>query len=313
MTTIISLIGEQNLPNLLPILHIKPARVILVYTDFTAEAARRLTKLIQNKIKADVIPLVVDAYNIEQTESDILAITRPFLPTVVLVNFTGGTKMMSLAAYQAAIELNASIFYLQSQGKQTQLYRYEWDNGRYPAHFVETIPPLITIPDYLDAYLSAYQITGIANSSERGRKFESSVYHLLEAAVDEVCAGVKMLNTVDIDFVIRCGNQIGIIETKTGLNKPKAGIDQLNTAGGQTYLGTYVQKFFVCDQVWGDNLQDLKQIATDRRIQIIELPSFGQSDTISMEDTEKLQAQVRSALGCLSQVADFQWVSSLPN
>lgn len=298
MTTIISLIGEQNLPNLLPILHFKPARVILVYSNFTSATANRLTKLIRKKLSVDVVQLVVDAYNIEQTQNCILAAVRPFLPTDILVNFTGGTKMMSLAAYQAAIELNAPIFYLQSQGKQTQLYTYQPDNGRYPLHTVATIPPLITIHDYLDAYLNDYQITGIANRGERGRRFEEMVYQALQTAVDEVCAGVKMLNTVDIDFIIRCGNQIGIIETKTGLNKPKGGIDQLNTAGGQTYLGTYTYKFYICDQVWGDNLQDLKQIAADRRIQIIELPSFGQHDALSIEDAEKLQNQIRIALGC---------------
>lgn len=297
MTTIISLIGEQNIPNLLPILHRQPERVILVYTDFTAETAVRLTKLIQSKVKADVIQLVVDAYNIDQTKNDILTATRSFLPADILVNFTGGTKMMSLAAYQAAADLNAPIFYVQSQGKTTILYTYMPEDGRYPSYTVETIPSLITIADYLNAYLNDYQITGIANSSERGRKFEELVYHVLQTAVDEVRVGVKMLNTVDIDFVVRCGNQIGIVETKTGLSKPKTGIDQINTAGGQTYLGTYVQKFYVCDQFWGDNLQDLKQIAIDRKIEIIELPSFGQSDTISENDAAKLRQVVTKALG----------------
>ena len=85
MTTIISLIGEQNLPNLLPILHLNPAQIILVYSDFTKETAHRLTKLVHSKIKADVIQLVVDAYNIDQTKSCILSAARPLLPTDILV------------------------------------------------------------------------------------------------------------------------------------------------------------------------------------------------------------------------------------
>ncbi len=301
MTTVISLIGEQNIPNLLPILHLQPERVILVYTDFTKTAAVRLTRLIEKKMQTDVIPLTVDAYNIDKARGDMLAAVASFVPSEITINFTGGTKMMSLAAYQAAVDLNAPIFYVQSQGKKTILYTYVPDNGRYPLQQVEEMPPLITIADYLHVYVEDYKIVGIVNSSERGRWFEEAVHHALEPIVDEICSGVKMLNTVDIDFVVRCGNLIGIIETKTGLNKPKAGIDQLNTAGGQTYLGTYAQKFHVGDQVWGDHLQDLKQIAADRRIQLVELPSFGQNDMISDSDISRLQSVITSVLGCRVQ------------
>lgn len=297
MTTHISLIGEQNLPNLLPILHLRPARVVLVHTDFTTIAAARLSRLIEDKVKADVIPCPVDPFDIEQARIKILQTIQPDWSSDILVNFTGGTKMMSLAAYQAAVELNAPILYVQSEGKKTLLYFYAPENGRYLQPTATEIPPLITISDYLNAYLNDYQTTGIVNSSERGRRFEEAVYRALETAVDEICAGVKRLNTIDIDFVVRCGNLVGIIETKTGLRNPKDGIDQLNTAGGQVYLGTYTKKFLVCDQVWGKNLQDLKEIAQERKIQIIELPSFGQQDTLAAEDIRKLQSAVRSALG----------------
>ena len=180
---------------------------------------------------------------------------------------------------------------------------YMPDNGRYPLQKTEEIPTLIAITDYLDAHLDDYRIVGIISGSERGRRFEEAVYRALEPAVDEICAGVKMLNTVDIDFVVRCGNLVGIVETKTGLNKPKVGVDQLNTAGGRAYLGIYTQKFLVCDQVWGNNLQDLKQIAAERKIKLIELPSFGQNDTLSDDDVATLQSEIRSALGAVTQTA----------
>lgn len=296
MTTIISLIGEQNLPNLLPILYLKPAQVILVYTSFTKDTAVRLNRLLEGKVNVDSIP--VNAYDIDQTQRTILEKARPFTSSEILVNITGGTKLMSLAAYQAARELNAPLFYLQSEGKKTILYQYQPENGRYLSQNAVEIPPLITIADYLDAHLDDYQITSIANSSKRGYQFEKAVYQALQPAVDEICAGVKRLNTIDIDFVVRCGNLVGIIETKTGLKAPKNGIDQLNTAGGRAYLGTYTQKFFICDQTWGKNLEDLRQIAAHRGAQIVELPSFGQNDALSEDDVGKLQATVREALGC---------------
>lgn len=296
MTTIISLIGEQNLPNLLPILHLKPEQVILVYTDFTEQTAVRLTKLIRDR--AEVTRVQVDAYNIEETREKLQTAVSNLPASDLIVNFTGGTKMMSLAAYQTAVAHQATLVYLQSQGNQSRLYRYVPQNGRYTTPSIEQIPPLITIEQYLKAYLDDYQVTGINDSSQRGYQFERAVEAALQTAVDEVIAGVKMRNTIDIDFVVRCGNLVGIIETKSTLKGAKKGIDQLNTAGGRDYLGTYTKKFFVCDQIWGRHLDDLKQIAADRKIQIIELPGFGQSDTLSEADTYKLQSVIRSTLGC---------------
>lgn len=315
MATIISLIGEQNIPNLLPVLYLQPEQVVVVYTELTTKTAVRLTHLIKNKTK--VLPLLVDAYDIAQTKEAILNMVQSFATDDISINFTGGTKTMSLAAYQAAVDLNAPIFYLQSQGTKTLLYFYEPENGRYPHHRAEEIPPLITISDYLNAHLEDYQITGIVNSSDRGRQFEQAVHDNLKTSVDEICAGVKRFNTIDIDFVVRCGNIVGIIETKTGLKGPKAGIDQLNTAGGREYLGTYTQKFFVCDQTWGKNLQDLKQIAEERHITIIELPSFGQSTQLSQGDILKLQTTISKKLGCShiekSQATDCTVLQLLPD
>ena len=296
MTTIISLIGEQNLPNLLPILHLEPAQVILVYTDRTEQTAVRLTNLIQ--AQTEVTQLIVDAYDIDGTRNHLKQAVAKLPVSDLLVNFTGGTKMMSLAAYQTAVELNAPMIYLKSEGKKSLLYRYDPENGRYLSPRVEEIPPVINIEQYLKAHLDDYDSVGLVNSRQRGYQFERAVSEALKTAVDEICPGVKRRNTIDIDFVVRCGNRVGIIETKTGLKKPKAGIDQLNTAAGRAYLGTYTQKFFVCDQIWGKNLDDLRQIAQDRRIQIIALPSFSQNDALSQEDILKLQTAIREKLGC---------------
>ncbi len=302
MTIVISLIGEQNLPNLLPILHLKPERVILVYTDFTEQTAVRLTKLIQPH--TEVGRLSVDAYNIDETRTQLEQAVNGLPISEIIINFTGGTKMMSLAAYQTAVDLNAPMIYLKSEGKQSLLYWYKPENGRYSLQTTEDIPSLITIQKYLEAYLDEYKIYGTVKSGGRGQLFEEAVYGALDKPVmDEICAGVKMHNTVDIDFVVRCGNQVGIIETKATLKNTKKGIDQLNTAGGRAYLGTYTKKFFVCDQIWGSNLNDLRQIADDRRIKIIELPSFGQNDALSAADTKKLQTQIKDALGCAGRTA----------
>lgn len=296
MTTVISLIGEQNLPNLLPILHLKPAQVILVYTSFTEETAVRLTKLIKDQ--TDVTLLAVDAYDIDGTKNKLVKAVVALPDSDVLVNFTGGTKMMSLAAYQTAVELDAPIFYLQSQGKKSLLYWYKPENGRYYHHKPEEIPPLIEIDTYLRAYVDDYQVIGIrGNPNDKGHIFEQAVRQALEPIVDEIVTGVRLMGALEVDFIVRCGNQVGIVEAKSGSALKKA-IDQLNTAGGKDYLGTYTHKFLVSSQKW-DRISDLKQLAEARRIQIIELHSFGQSDMISPRDVCKLQAAICQTLGCI--------------
>ncbi|GAB4282009.1 MAG: DUF1887 family CARF protein [Candidatus Promineifilaceae bacterium] len=292
MTTIISLIGEQNLPNLLPIRHLKPERVILVYTNFTEQTAVRLTKLIRSD--AEVTRLVVDAYDIDDAKEKMTAAVAGLPPSSILVNFTGGTKMMSLAAYQTAVDLNAPLLYLQSQGNKSLLYRYMPQNGRYASPKIEEIPPLITIDDYLQAYTGRYEIVGIRGNpnepNEKGRVFEKRIQDALHPVVDEMLVGVKLLGALEIDFIVRIGNQVGIIEAKTGTNFKK-GIDQLNTAGGKTYLGTYVHKFLVSDQDW-HRKSDLKQLLQARRIHLIELPGFAKNQNLDIQEQELLRETV---------------------
>ena len=97
-------------------------------------------------------------------------------------------------------------------------------------------------------------------------------------------------------FVVRCANQVGIIEAKTG-SGVKKGIDQLSTAGEPRNLGTYTQKILVSDQVWDHTLSNLRELAEVRRIEVIELPSFGTNGDLSAEDAETLRRRVCKVLG----------------
>ncbi|RMH45758.1 MAG: DUF1887 family protein, partial [Gammaproteobacteria bacterium] len=101
MTTLLSLIGEQPIPNLLPIRALQSDENILVYTNRTEPVARRLRRLISghDDLKND---LQVPAYNFEQA----LQAMQQRLDGIaeVTFNLTGGTKMMALAAYALAAQ-----------------------------------------------------------------------------------------------------------------------------------------------------------------------------------------------------------------
>lgn len=295
MKTIISLIGQQPIPNLLPIRQIQPEAALLVYSDFTKTATNRLADLIQDEL--DVWRLLVDAYAVADIRDAILEQLdeKQIQPEDIIFNITGGTKPMSLAAYLACIHLGSDFVYLQSEGKQSRLYWYATAGGETALKGDFVLPGLITADDYLRVYVGSYELTGFANE-QAGGLFERAIHQALESAVDEILVGAKLLGALDVDFVVRCNNQVGIIEAKMG-GGLKKGLDQLTNAGGQQYLGTYTQKFLVSDQVWDHTRSNLKELADARRISVIEAPSFSQTGQISEADTAKLRSTVCKALG----------------
>ena len=296
----ISLIGEQPIPNLLPIRYQPPAVAVLVHSDRTERAARRLERLLPPGCKP--VYCSVSAYDIQAMSRDLTNLIgrQGWKATELTFNVTGGTKSMALAAYLVATEGRSPFLYLQSEGKQTRLYRYEFEADGTPRMVDDRLlPGLITIDDYLRAYVDDYQLTGFSKD-EAGGQFERAVYATLHPTVDEIVAGTKLLGALDVDLVVRCSNQVGIIEAKTGPGVKK-GIDQLNTAGGQRYLGTYTQKILVSDQRWDHTRSNLRELAEARRIEVIEVPSFSARGQLSVEDAERLAQRVCECLGRYSR------------
>jgi hypothetical protein len=294
----ISLIGEQPIPNLLPMRYQPPAAVVLVYTERTQAAAGRIERLLPGGCEA--APCLVSPYDIQEIARALQALIEKhkWAAADLLFNLTGGTKAMALAAYLVAATYSAPFIYLQSEGKRTRLYRYEFDANRVP-HVVsrDLLHGLIKIDDYLRAYVDDYQLMGFAKD-ETGALFEQAIYEALEPVVDEIVAGARLLGALEVDMVVRCENQVGIIEAKTGPGaRRKGGIDQLNTAGGQRYLGTYTRKMLVIDQRWDKSRSNLRELAEARRIAVIELPSFCTSGQLSPEDVKLLRCTACNQLG----------------
>jgi len=292
----ISLIGEQPIPNLLPIRYRPPGMVVQVYTDRTRAAAGRLERLLPDGCEA--VPCLVSAYDIQKIVHTLRALIeeRGWTADDLLFNLTGGTKAMALAAYLAAADCNAPFLYLQSEGKKTRLYQYEFDASGVPrVSSDQFLPGLITIDDYIRAYVDDYQVTGFAKGGPGG-PFEQAIYEALEPVVDEIVAGVWLTSELDVDLIVRCENQVGLIEAKMG-SKVKKGIDQLNTAGGQRFLGTYTRKMLVSDRRWDDSFTNHRELAEARRVTVVELPSFGTSGRLAPGDVEQLRCAVCEELG----------------
>lgn len=296
---LISLIGEQPIPNLLPLKYEVPDVSVLVHSEKTLEQARRIGELTRAGSAVEYIS--VGPYDIQVCRNRLrdLVQDRGWLGSRLLFNMTGGTKSMVLAAFEVAKEHRRDFLYLQSEGRKSRLYRYSFD-AEGAVQLVESslLPGLIDIDAYIRAHAGTYQVTGPARSG--GGHFERAVSDALSGWVDEVLVGVRLgagalRGALEVDLIVRCENQVGVIEVKTG-RVDKAGIDQLNAAAGREFLGTYTRKFLVCDRPWDNTRSNLAALAAATNVVVIPVPSYRSSGTIAEDDAAMLGQTIRREL-----------------
>lgn len=267
MKTLISLIGEQPIPNLLPILYLKPDNNMILFTDTTESTAKRIERLIPACSKHKTVPY--DIQEIKNTIYNLLNESDQFI-----FNITGGTKVMSAALFQIAIERKADSVYLQSEGNYNSLFNYKVKtDGSIKAEKI-ILPELIDIDLYLKAHLPDY-VADKSLESGSGFEFEKTILALLRSNNFEVIPNIKPKgegNKLEIDAVIRVKgtNNVGIAEIKIGDKAeegPKKGIDQLALASQREYLGIYTKRFLITER---ELKKDIKELAWKHQIIIID-------------------------------------------
>jgi hypothetical protein len=287
----ICLVGEQPVPNVLPIRHYRSQQVLLVHSDFT----RRVTDNLQRFLQGECATLSCDvpAYEMVQAQHDLAQrLCQPDCQGANFIfNVTGGTKPMSLAAFRLAQELSAPVIYLQSEGSQSLLYCYEFNNARLVLRERLLIKESLTIGDYLKAH-------GFLNNVPRNTQpeaFEQVVLNTLQPHLSQIIVGQSLGPNLEIDLMLRCQNQFGIAEVKAGKKAERIdGIHQLNTASQRDYLGTYTKRFLIVDRPLGSNNREL---ARAHNIVVIELHSYCTSGALSGADSNHLVSEVTKILG----------------
>ena len=279
---LINLIGEQPIPNLIPILYFKPDRVINIFSN-TTESVRRKIELIYPNSE----PLNVDAYNFneikERIKGKIQGISDSFL-----FNITGATKIMSLALYEVAKENKSDFIYLQSEGNLSIIYKYSFNNFDIISERI-IVPELIDIDLYLKAHLIDYQIFP---QNEVGTNLENAIANALIRNNFEVLQNVKPVgegNQLEIDLVFRLKNtnNVALAEIKTGDAReegPKRGIDQLALASQREYLGTYAKRFLITSRQLS---KQLRELALVHKINIIDNIELDRNRLKLTEDSEQ--------------------------
>ncbi len=289
----VCLVGEQNAPNLIPILHYKPAEVALVYSDYTWPTTRNLQSALQ--CPAHLCP--VEGYDIQKARQAItdLIESHKWQPDQLIFNLTGGTKLMSIAGYIAAHDVDGCrLIYLRTDRKRSECYQYTL-RGRT---FMPDPPEPITIGAVLtlDLYLRSQGLTNWRESRPKN-DFERLVADALKGNVSEMKIGLgDPSKTADLDLLVRCDNQVAAIEIKAWATiNNMEGMKQLSTYASPSSLGTYARRILVGSRRPQPNIEGF---ASALRIPIIVLPSFEQSKGQSLSDDHRamLVSQVREAL-----------------
>ena len=296
MTLMIALVGEQPLPNFLLARHQHPDALLLVYTLKTDPVYEKLKATLQPG--AAIYELLTDPFDIITIIKDLKdKLAEPELAAhqSFVFNLTGGTKAMSLAAYHVAQQRNASIVYMESEGKHNQVFRYEWKQQQLQEPTSAILPESIQLKDFFNMYLGigARNWGVYGPSTEIGGPLEKAIGDTLHAYGYEVMIGVKTMNRqIDIDVAVRSGNQFGIIEAKVGGDGRKLkGIQQLSTA--KRHLGTFTQQFYV---ITVTSTPDHKEIVDAANIKVISLLDYRQGATsLSSSDTKELIRKVDEA------------------
>lgn len=295
MKILVLLIGDQIIPNLLPLKHLQPDVSVAVFSDYSKKGYDRLESVMHGQIKLQ--PCQVDAYNIDEIIPVLMdAVSGWGPPHELSFNITGGTKPMSIAAYLTAGKLNAPMIYFQTEGKRSRVLRYEFRDGKSVMIGDEFLPPVITLEEYLQAHVDLSPPRQREGADNYGERFENCIHEALAGVVDEIASKIYLQGTVEIDIAVRCENQVGIIEVKTGKKGVKSAIDQLSDAGEQRYLGTYTQKFLVTDHDLS-SLTNLKKLADAHHIAVIELPGYKQTGSLDDTDVGRLRNIILHGLG----------------
>lgn len=160
-TTLIQLVSEQAMPNLLAAMAIKPARIVHLCTD--TPKTRKGSDSLRRAYKAGGLHPEVTAERLSAMPSmrevrDVVARLLREDGKAVL-NFTGGTKLMSIGAYAAALGCKRPSFYVDTSGNTFV------DGGTAPG-IDDLFPDGDTSISQIERRLSV-PIVAIANGVER--------------------------------------------------------------------------------------------------------------------------------------------------
>lgn len=168
MNTMFCLVSRQAMANVIPVLMYNPNKVVLFATPEEKKTADHLAKLFNSKnINVNRID-DLDAYDYLKFKDSILDEINKESANPVL-NVTGGTKLMALAAYEAFAEKDLNIIYCNTDRNQII--------HLFPKLSTEKLNLNVSIDDYLQSY--GYKVVSSRTNKVRKEYFE--LFELIES------------------------------------------------------------------------------------------------------------------------------------
>lgn len=294
---LINLVGEQPIPNLIPLWQ-WPDRfssVQFAMTETTLCLFGRLKKIIESDKRLNRIsveePLLLEAYNIQSAAETIISAASHSGSEKVLLNLTGGTKMMSIAAFYASLEKNLNFLYVTTQ----KGFIIEHNPGG-----IEISRELVSINVSVAQYMTAYGLEiynphpfSDLKPPKDGDELENLVYNAAVSSekFDDVMKNVHIrrpgrVGTVknELDVVLTWNGVMAICSCKSGRKINKEMLYELSSLSRRESAGIYCRKVFICSNNELD--RSIIDRAKENDIRLI----FGES--LSNQLDEKLFAAV---------------------
>ena len=152
------LISAQTVPNITPILdeRSRPRQVIMLVSPDMRQQAEQLERIYKPRgIQVSEWP-IQDAWNIEHIRDRVMELLSEYEADAIALNATGGTKPMSIAAYEVFRAFEKPIFYVHPE---TDRLIWMYPEGRQSFDIADRIK--------LKEYLMAYGATEV-NEIDKG-------------------------------------------------------------------------------------------------------------------------------------------------
>jgi hypothetical protein len=104
--------------NLLPILQYRPERIVFLSTQEKDESRKHLEPILRAQQIAYDPPLYVDAYTPDSTVRACQEVINRYSNARLIATVTGGTKIMSLAAFRTFSAASVSCLYTDTEHKR---------------------------------------------------------------------------------------------------------------------------------------------------------------------------------------------------
>jgi len=265
----VCLVSKEPIPNLVPLRcpGLEPDEVILLVTAEMSAQARRLERVMQRWGVCDVVSVPVSAYDPSAVSAVCTTLIGDHANDQLLLNATGGTKIMALTAFKTFARQGCEAFYLDSANRTIRSLTREGT--------LYTPADVIDVADYLAAYgqeIISEQKPG--ENTEAYRQVTSRFLADVEYFVDAIAIVNRYVSplrnrtkfpvdaTMDKRSHSRAFRELVQMFQKHGICKEKETSLSFGSAEAVRFVSGDWLSFYVYETVQGMNPRDVRMEVT---------------------------------------------------